>query len=845
MSLEDKEGFPISSATETSGGEAAEDTRPIVLITGATGNLGASIAAALGHDYRVVGLDRGTGAVNFPVFQADVTSDASLQRALDQVRAEYGAHIASVIHLIAYFDFTGEENPLYQSVNIEGTRRLLRTLAPFEVEQFVYASTMLVHAPCQPGERINEDQPITPSWAYPKSKAAAEAVIRAEHGDVPYVILRLAGVYDEHAMPPTLAQQVARIYERDLESYFYSASTLTGQSMLHREDMLDAFVRTVERRTRLAPETSILIGERDAVGYDALQDEIGRIVHGADDWPTLRLPKSVAAAGAWAKRALETVIPDAIDGGEAPFIKPFMVAMSDDHYALDITRARDLLGWEPRHRLEDALPEIVAALKSDPAAWYAANHVSPPVWLTHADELGRNPDKLRARHAAQIASEHRANRWTHVVNIALGTWLVTQPPLIGVEERWLGVSEAVLGAALIVFAAVALSPRAQWARWFCAAIGALVMAAPFLFSTGNAAAYLSDTLIGALIFGLAVGAKPEPGPSAIAALTGPSAPPGWTYNPSAWTQRMPIIALAFIGLYVSRYLAAYQLGHIDGVWEPFFTGSAANPRNGTEEIVTSAVSRAWPVSDAAIGGYTYMLEILTGIVGSQMRWRTMPWLVVLFGLMIAPLGVVSISFIIIQPVVIGTWSTLALIAAAAVLIQIPYSLDELLASLQFLRRRAKAGRNWIRVLLLGDTDDAEPARAAKADDTGQSAGALVKAAISGGVSLPWNLALASLIGASLLFTRVTLGAAGVLANTHHVIGALILTVISIAAAEVARPVRYLIIPLAAVLMASSFMLGADSATTAMSLILGAGLIALSLRRGPILERYGEWNRLIV
>ena len=168
---------------------------------------------------------------------------------------------------------------------------------------------------------------------------------------------------------------------------------------------------------------------------------------------------------------------------------------------------------------------------------------------------------------------------------------------------------------------------------------------------------------------------------------------------------MPIIVLALVGLYVSRYLAAYQLGHIAGVWEPFFAGSPADPQNGTEEIITSSVSKAWPVSDAAVGGYTYLLEILTGIVGSRTRWRTMPWLVVLFGLMIAPLGITSILFIIIQPIVIGTWSTLALIGAAAVLVQIPYSLDELLATLQFLRRRVKAGQNWLRVLLVGDTDE--------------------------------------------------------------------------------------------------------------------------------------------
>jgi len=578
------------------------DLRPIVLITGAAGNVGRSLGEALGRDYRIVGLDLKAEGLDFPVLEADFTSDAAVELALRKFRDAFGSSIASVIHLVAYFDFTGEDNPLYRSVNVEGTRRLLRALQEFQVEQFVYSSTMLVHAPCRPGERIDERQPVDPRWAYPQSKAAAEAVIRAEHKAIPYVILRLAGVYDEHSMVPTMAQQMARIYERDVQSYLYSGSTLVGQAMLHREDMLEAFRRTIDRRDVLPRAIEILIGEADAIGYDALQNELGYLIHGVDDWPTLRLPKSIAAAGAWAQDKLEPVIPDAIDEGEAPFIKPFMVAMADDHYALDIRRARDLLGWEPRHGLKDELPRLVAALKNDPADWYEANGIRPPAWISTADDLGKNPEKLRACHEEQVRKEHRANRWAHFVNMALGTWLITQPLLISVEEPLLRWSEMSLGAMLVVCAALALSWRAQWARWLCAGIGALVMGVPFLFSTGNAAAYLSDTLVGALIFGFAVCTRPEPGSSAIATLTGPVVPPGWSYNPSSWTQRLPIIVLALIGLYVSRYLAAYQLGHIPNVWDPYFAGSPLDPQNGTEEIITSWVSRAWPVSDAAVGG---------------------------------------------------------------------------------------------------------------------------------------------------------------------------------------------------------------------------------------------------
>jgi nucleoside-diphosphate-sugar epimerase len=359
----------------------AETDKPIVLITGAAGNIGRSLAAELGDGYQVVGLDQPGKNAAFPLLGADFTDADSLARAFAELRQQFGTRIASVIHLAAYFDFTGEDSPLYREVNVEGTRHLLRALQPFQVEQFVYASTMLVHAPGKPGVPIDEDQPIEPGWAYPKSKAAAELAIVQEHRGIPYVILRLAGLYDEQTSVPTLANQIARIHQRDLQSYFYSGSTLAGQAMVHREDMLAAFRCAVDRRKDIPPGAVILVGEPETLGYDSLQDEIGYLIHGAEDWPTIRLPKPVAAAGALAQAALEPLVPDAIDQGEKPFVRPFMVAMADDHYELDISRARSLLGWEPKHSLRETLPRMVEALKADPVGWYKANKLKAPADL--------------------------------------------------------------------------------------------------------------------------------------------------------------------------------------------------------------------------------------------------------------------------------------------------------------------------------------------------------------------------------------------------------------------------------------------------------------------------------
>ena len=140
----------------------------------------------------------------------DLTSEDRIRRALERVRYAYGPRLASVIHLAAYYDFSGEPSPLYDDITVRGTERLLRALheMQFEVEQFIFSSTMLLHAPSRPGERISEDSPIEPKWDYPRSKAETEQVIRAERGAIPSVMLRIAGVYDDECHSIPLAHQI-------------------------------------------------------------------------------------------------------------------------------------------------------------------------------------------------------------------------------------------------------------------------------------------------------------------------------------------------------------------------------------------------------------------------------------------------------------------------------------------------------------------------------------------------------------------------------------------------------------------------------------------------------------
>jgi hypothetical protein len=163
-------------------------------------------------------------------------------------------------------------------------------------------------------------------------------------------------------------------------------------------------------------------------------------------------------------------------------------------------------------------------------------------------------------------------------------------------------------------------------------------------------------------------------------------PPGWDYNPAEWSQRIPIVLLALVGFAIASYLALYQWGVFGAVWEPFFG-------NGSVKVLNSGVSKALPFPDAALGAFSYLLDAVAGLIGGRRRWRSMPWIVVLFGLAVGPLGVVSVMLVVFQPVLYGSWCTLCLASAAISLAMVGPAMDELLASLQHLKRERAKGRS--------------------------------------------------------------------------------------------------------------------------------------------------------
>lgn len=138
-------------------------------------------------------------------------------------------------------------------------------------------------------------------------------------------------------------------------------------------------------------------------------------------------------------------------------------------------------------------------------------------------------------------------------------------------------SDVAGGALLVVLGWRAFKPDRPLAWWGACFVGIWLVFAPVVLWSPSAAGFSNDSVVGILVIALTILIPGMPNMPAFMVM-GPPTPPGWSYNPSSWPQRSVLIALGFIGMVVSRYLAAYQLGYI----APSGTPSSASREGPTE-----------------------------------------------------------------------------------------------------------------------------------------------------------------------------------------------------------------------------------------------------------------------
>ena len=89
----------------------------------------------------------------------------------EQIRELGGAEL--LLHLAAYYDFTGEDNPEYERTNVDGTRNLLELAEPLKLRKFIYTSSIAACPFPAPGDAVDGETPPSAPFPYARSKRRA------------------------------------------------------------------------------------------------------------------------------------------------------------------------------------------------------------------------------------------------------------------------------------------------------------------------------------------------------------------------------------------------------------------------------------------------------------------------------------------------------------------------------------------------------------------------------------------------------------------------------------------------------------------------------------------------
>lgn len=426
----------------------------------------------------------------------------------------------------------------------------------------------------------------------------------------------------------------------------------------------------------------------------------------------------------------------------------------------------------------------------------------------------------------------RKTLWARFFILFIGLWMIAAPLTFDYSSQYMTWSDIITGLIITILAIVDLRMPGRIVKGFHFLLGIWLQIAPIVFSAPAAVSYLNDTVMGMLLIGLS---NVLPTMQDMIYKPSQEIPPGWTYDPSTWIQRAPITVLALFCWFITRYFAAYHLGYTTTLWDPLFP-------NGTLAVTGShAFTLLLPVSKYAAA--IYSIVILLALKGGTSRWRTMPWVVCIFGFIVVPVGLLNIVFILLQPVVLGQWCTLCLIEGLCLLGMMVLTLDECIAVINYLFICRRKRLSLWKVFWMGgySAESSNDTRSPQLNSPLHE----VYFAMTLGLSVPRTLLATTLLGAWLLLSPVLFKAGASLDDIDHLCGGLVVVFSVIAWAEVARPVRYLNILIGLLLVLNILWIRGHTSIEVMNnFVVAALLIILSIRRGRIYEKYGSWQRWV-
>ncbi|MBD3769710.1 MAG: NAD(P)-dependent oxidoreductase [Rhodobacterales bacterium] len=315
------------------------------IVTGATGFLGGAVTRRLlaaGEPVIAVGRNRKK--------LADLAKLGATPLELDLVHGEIPQTLPSASHLVhcAALSSPWGARCAFEAANVHGTQRAMDLARAAGVGRFVHISSPSVYFRFADQEEIPEDTILPPPVnAYAATKAASETLVLAEPSLDP-VILRPRGLYGpgDTALLPRLLR-AARQRPLPLMRGGNAATDLT-----YIDDVVNAVLAAMDALSPAARVFNISGGQ--ALSIRSVAEQAAAKAGIEVRWRSL--PWSAVQAVTRLNEALHAALP----GRPEPAVTAYSAGLFAFRQTLDISRACDQLGWQPRITFEDGLERTFA-----------------------------------------------------------------------------------------------------------------------------------------------------------------------------------------------------------------------------------------------------------------------------------------------------------------------------------------------------------------------------------------------------------------------------------------------------------------------------------------------------
>ena len=346
-------GAPAAAGATAGPAPAPADQH--VLVTGASGLLGSSVARRLveaGHPVTTL-QRRASGVAGARDVQGSVTDEATVREALT---APAGLPpVTAVIHVAAKVSMAGDPAD-FDRINIEGTRTLLAAARAAGVTRWVQISSPSVaHA----GASLMGDgaSPASPELArgdYARTKAASELLALAADADD----FRVLALRPHIIWGPGDTQLTERIIDRTRAGRMpILGDGAALVDMLYIDNAVDAILAALPALEHTHGEALVVTnGQPRMIG-----EMISRFaLAGGADLPALRVPSGVGLAAGSAAEAVWDRLPQSVKDkgdGEPPLTRFLAEQMSTAHW-FDQRRTHAVLQWTPAVSMEEGLERV-------------------------------------------------------------------------------------------------------------------------------------------------------------------------------------------------------------------------------------------------------------------------------------------------------------------------------------------------------------------------------------------------------------------------------------------------------------------------------------------------------